>query len=83
MWDVNEQAFHMGVHTLILYKEDIYFLTGLSHRGSREARVGENPQITMLCTIVCRVQKNIVARLPLEMFRIYHCGPSFIPLPGW
>jgi hypothetical protein len=34
MWDVNEQAFHVGAHTLTIDIEDIYFLTGLSHRGS-------------------------------------------------
>jgi hypothetical protein len=31
MWDVNEQAFHVGVHTLTLDIDEIYFLTGLSH----------------------------------------------------
>jgi hypothetical protein len=35
MWDVNEQAFHVGVHTLTLEIDDIYFLTGLSRHGSR------------------------------------------------
>jgi hypothetical protein len=34
MWDVSEQAFCVGVHTLTLDIEDIYFLMGLSHRGS-------------------------------------------------
>jgi hypothetical protein len=32
MWDVDQQLFHVGVHTLTLYIEDIYFLTGLSRR---------------------------------------------------
>jgi hypothetical protein len=40
MWDVNEQVFHVGVHTLTLEIEDIYFLTGLSHRGSRVSLSG-------------------------------------------
>jgi hypothetical protein len=40
MWDVNEQAFHMGVHTLTLDIEDIHFLTGLSHCGSRVTLTG-------------------------------------------
>jgi hypothetical protein len=31
MWDVNEQAFHVGVHTLTLDIDEIYFLIGLSH----------------------------------------------------
>jgi hypothetical protein len=35
MWDVNEQAFCMRVHRLTLDIEDIYFLTGLSCRGSQ------------------------------------------------
>ena len=35
MWDVNEQAFHVGIHTLTLDIDGIYFLTRLSRRGSR------------------------------------------------
>jgi hypothetical protein len=35
MWDVNEQVFHVGVHTLTLEIYEIYFLMGLSHRGSQ------------------------------------------------
>jgi len=34
MWDAKKQVFHMGVHVLSLDIEDIYFLTGLSHRGA-------------------------------------------------
>jgi hypothetical protein len=34
MWDINEQAFHVGVHTLTLDIDEIYFLMVLSHRGS-------------------------------------------------
>jgi hypothetical protein len=33
MWDVDQQVFHVGVHVISLDIEDIYFLTGLSHRG--------------------------------------------------
>ena len=33
MWDVDQQVFHVGVHTLSLDIEGIYFLTGLSWRG--------------------------------------------------
>jgi hypothetical protein len=40
MWDVKEQAFHLGVHTLTIDIEDIYFLTGLSRRGSRVTLTG-------------------------------------------
>jgi hypothetical protein len=34
MWDVDKQVFHVGVHTLTLDIEDIYFFTGLSRCGS-------------------------------------------------
>jgi hypothetical protein len=33
MWDVDQQLFHVGVHTLTLDIEDIYFLTGFSRSG--------------------------------------------------
>jgi hypothetical protein len=33
MWDVDQQVFHVEVHTLSLDIEDIYFLIGLSRRG--------------------------------------------------
>jgi len=35
MWDVNEQAFHVGYHRLTIDIEDIYFLTRLSRCGSQ------------------------------------------------
>jgi hypothetical protein len=35
MWDVNEQVFHVRVHTLTLEIDDIYFLTRFSHCGYR------------------------------------------------
>ena len=34
MWDVNEQTFHVGAHTLTIDIKDIYFLIGLSRYGS-------------------------------------------------
>jgi hypothetical protein len=40
MWDVNEQAFHVGAHILTIDIKDIYFLTGLSRRGSRVMLTG-------------------------------------------
>jgi hypothetical protein len=40
MWVVNQQAFHVGSHILMIDIEDIYFLTGLSHRGSRVTLIG-------------------------------------------
>ena len=33
MWDPDQQVFHVGIHTLSLDIEDLYFLTGLSRRG--------------------------------------------------
>jgi hypothetical protein len=40
MWDINEQAFHVGVHTLTLEVDEIYFLMGLSRRGSWVSLLG-------------------------------------------
>jgi hypothetical protein len=40
MWDVDQQVFHVGVHMLSLDIEDIYFLTGLSRRGSHVTLTG-------------------------------------------
>ena len=34
MWDPNQENFVVGVHILPIEIEDIYFLTGLSMRGS-------------------------------------------------
>ena len=34
MWDPDQQVFNVGAHTLAIDIEDIYFLTGLSRRGS-------------------------------------------------
>jgi hypothetical protein len=35
MWDMNEQVFHVGVHTLTLDIDKIYLLTILSCHGAR------------------------------------------------
>jgi hypothetical protein len=40
MWDVNEQTFHVGAHTLTIHIEDIYFLTGLSRHVSQVTLTG-------------------------------------------
>jgi hypothetical protein len=40
MWDVAQQLFHVESHTLSLDIEDIYFLTGLSRRGSHVTLTG-------------------------------------------
>jgi hypothetical protein len=34
IWDPDQQVFIVGAHTLTIDIEDIYFLTGLSRRGS-------------------------------------------------
>jgi hypothetical protein len=41
MWYVNEHVFHVGVHTLTLEIEYIYFFTNLSDRGSRMSLSGD------------------------------------------
>jgi hypothetical protein len=40
MWDVEQQVFHVGVHTLSLVIEFIYFLTGLSQHGYHVSLIG-------------------------------------------
>jgi hypothetical protein len=40
MWNVNEHEFYVGAHTLTIYIEDIYFLIGLSRRGSQVTLTG-------------------------------------------
>jgi hypothetical protein len=40
MWYVDQQLFHVGVHTLTLDIEDIYFLTSLSRHGSHATLTG-------------------------------------------
>jgi hypothetical protein len=40
MWDPDQQVFNVGAHTLTIDVEDIYFLTGLSRRGSHVSLSG-------------------------------------------
>jgi hypothetical protein len=40
MWDLDQQVFHVAVHTLSLDIEDIYFLTGLSWHGYHVSLTG-------------------------------------------
>jgi hypothetical protein len=40
MWDLDQQVFHVGVHTMSLDIEDIYFLTGLSRHGYHVSLTG-------------------------------------------
>jgi hypothetical protein len=40
MWDPDQQVFNVGAHTLTIDIEDMYFLTGLSRRGSYVSLIG-------------------------------------------
>jgi hypothetical protein len=40
MWDPDQQVFNVGAHTLTIDIEDIYFLIGLSRRGSHVSLSG-------------------------------------------
>jgi hypothetical protein len=40
MWDPDQQVLNVGSHTLMIDIEDIYFLTGLSRRGSYVSLTG-------------------------------------------
>jgi hypothetical protein len=53
MWDVDQQLFHVGVHTLTLDIKDIYFLTGLSWRGYH-ATLTEGRGSGLLMSEYCR-----------------------------
>ena len=39
-WDPEEGSFHVGDQTLIIERDDIYFLTGLSQRGHPDSLRG-------------------------------------------
>ena len=53
MWDVDQQVFYVGVHTLTLDIEDIYFRTGFSQCGSHvtltRGRGGGLPMSEYVC----------------------------------
>jgi hypothetical protein len=56
MWDPDQQVFHVGVHTLSLDIEDIYFLTGLSRRGyyvSLTGSRGGGLKMSEYCNLYC------------------------------
>jgi hypothetical protein len=53
MWDPDQQVFNVGAHTLTIDVEDIYFLTGLSRRGSHVSLTG-NRRGGMKMTEYCR-----------------------------
>ena len=52
MWDPDQQNFVVGIHILPIEVEDIYFLTGLSMRGSPIALSGEQRGETSLDDII-------------------------------
>jgi hypothetical protein len=54
MWDVDQQVFHVGVHTLALYIKDIYFLMGLSRHGSNVTLTGDRGSGLPMSEYVCR-----------------------------
>ena len=54
MWDVDQQVFHVGVHTLTLDIEDIYFLTGLSRRGYHATLTGGRGSGLPMSEYVCQ-----------------------------
>ena len=53
MWNMDQQLFHVGFHTLTLDIEDIYFLTGLSrcgyHASLTNGRAGGLPMSEYCC----------------------------------
>jgi hypothetical protein len=56
MWDPDQQVFHVGVHTLSLDIEDIYFLTGLSRCGHYVSLTGSRGgglQMSEYCHLHC------------------------------
>jgi hypothetical protein len=68
MWDVDQQVFHVGVHTLSLDIEDIYFLTGLSWHwyhailtGSRGGGLPMSEYFHLYCVLEAERSKGKVA----------------------
>jgi hypothetical protein len=62
MWDVDQQVFHVGVHTLSLDIEDFYFLIRLSWRGYHAiltgSRVGGLP-MSEYCRLYCVLEAEM------------------------
>jgi hypothetical protein len=62
MWDPDQQVFNVGAHTLTIDIEDIYFLTGLSRRGSYVSLTGNRRggrKMSEYCeTTVCQRRKD-------------------------
>jgi hypothetical protein len=81
MWDIDQQVFHVGVHILSLYINDIYFLTGLSCCGSHVTLTGNrggglpmSEYVRRYCELGVERHKG---RLPSGMSRIYPFRLSF------
>jgi hypothetical protein len=53
MWDPDQQVFNVGAHTLTIDIEEIYFLTGLSRRGSYVSLTGSR-RIGLKMSEYCR-----------------------------
>jgi hypothetical protein len=56
MWDPDQQCFNVGAHTLTIDIEDIYFLTGLSRRGSYASLSGNRRgslKMSEYCRLYC------------------------------
>jgi hypothetical protein len=56
MWDPDQQVFHVGVHTLSLNIEDIYFLTDFSWWGyyvSLTGSRGGGLKMSEYCNLHC------------------------------
>jgi hypothetical protein len=64
MWDVNEQSFRVGVHTLTLDIEDIYFLIGLSFYGSRVSLAGSRGDADPHLSRVCLTSRSLDIQIP-------------------
>ena len=52
MWDPDQHHFMVGIHTLPIEIEDIYFLTGLSRRGSQVVLSGARGGDTSLDDLI-------------------------------
>jgi hypothetical protein len=68
MWDMDQQFFHVGFHTMTLDIGDIYFLTGLSWHGyhacltgSRDGRLPMSEYCRHYCVLEAERSKGKVA----------------------
>jgi hypothetical protein len=87
MWDVDQQVFHVGAHVLSLDIEDIYFLMGLSRRGSHVTltggRGGGLPMSEYLRRYCDPEAERRKGKVSIRGVRIYPSGLFFLPLHVW